>query len=69
MAESQHEPRLTPTAVNVLQVLPADPARAVYGLETCADVALPSGTVHPILERLQAGRVSAGDDRAGGTCR
>lgn len=69
MAESRHEPRLTPATVNVPQVLPADPARDVYGLEMRADVALPSGTVHPILERLQAGRVSAGDDRACGTCR
>ncbi|MCF6475595.1 PadR family transcriptional regulator [Nonomuraea sp. MG754425] len=36
----------------VLRVLLADPTRERYGLEICADSGLPSGTIHPILARL-----------------
>jgi DNA-binding PadR family transcriptional regulator len=37
----------------VLRSLMADPAREMYGLEICAAAGLPSGTVHPILARLE----------------
>jgi DNA-binding PadR family transcriptional regulator len=37
----------------VLTVLLADPAREMYGLELCAAAGLQSGTIHPILARLE----------------
>jgi PadR family transcriptional regulator, regulatory protein PadR len=37
----------------VLRTLLADPAREMYGLEICSDAGLPSGTIHPILARLE----------------
>jgi PadR family transcriptional regulator, regulatory protein PadR len=37
----------------VLRELLADPNRARYGLEICAAAGLPSGTIHPILARLE----------------
>lgn len=37
----------------VLRALLADPAREVYGLQLCAEAGLPSGTIHPILARLE----------------
>lgn len=37
----------------VLRELLADPTRAMYGLEICAAAGLPSGTIHPILARLE----------------
>lgn len=37
----------------VLSTLLADPTREVYGLEIGQEVGLPSGTVHPILARLE----------------
>lgn len=37
----------------VLGVLLDDPAAARYGLEICQAAGLPSGTVHPILARLE----------------
>lgn len=37
----------------VLRALLADPAREMYGLEICAAAGLPSGTIHPILGRLE----------------
>nr|WP_245193417.1 helix-turn-helix transcriptional regulator [Amycolatopsis alba] len=30
-----------------------DPSRELYGLQICAEAGLPSGTVHPILARLE----------------
>lgn len=38
----------------VLRALLADPARELYGVEIGDDAGLPSGTVHPILARLEA---------------
>lgn len=38
----------------VLNVLLDDPTRERYGLEVCADAGLPSGTIHPIMARLEA---------------
>ena len=37
----------------VLRELMADPTRAMYGLEICSAAGLPSGTIHPILARLE----------------
>jgi PadR family transcriptional regulator, regulatory protein PadR len=37
----------------VLRALLADTAREMYGLEICAAAGLPSGTIHPILGRLE----------------
>jgi PadR family transcriptional regulator, regulatory protein PadR len=37
----------------VLRVLLENPARELYGLQICAAAGLPSGTIHPILARLQ----------------
>ncbi|HWS57377.1 MAG TPA: helix-turn-helix transcriptional regulator [Actinotalea sp.] len=42
-----------PTQI-VLQVLLQDPARELYGLEIGQSAGLASGTVHPILARLEA---------------
>ena len=40
----------------VLQLLLADPERDRYGFEIGQEAGLPSGTVHPILARLEAMR-------------
>jgi len=37
----------------VLRELMADPTRSMYGLEICSAAGLPSGTIHPILARLE----------------
>ncbi|HEX4814391.1 MAG TPA: helix-turn-helix transcriptional regulator [Nonomuraea sp.] len=37
----------------VLRALLADPTREMYGLEICAEANLATGTVHPILARLE----------------
>ncbi len=43
----------------VLQVLLADPAAELYGLEIGEKTGLPSGTIHPILARLEGLGVGA----------
>ena len=53
MTERQGLPRLTAATVAVLRVLIADPTREAYGLQVCAAAGLPTGTVHPILARLE----------------
>ncbi|HTJ66963.1 MAG TPA: helix-turn-helix transcriptional regulator [Actinospica sp.] len=53
MRESQEFPRLTAATVAVLRALLEEPTREVYGLQLCAMAALPTGTVHPILARLE----------------
>jgi PadR family transcriptional regulator, regulatory protein PadR len=37
----------------VLRAMLAEPTREMYGLELCAAAGLPSGTIHPILARLE----------------
>ena len=37
----------------VLRTLLAEPARELYGLQICNEAGLPSGTIHPILARLE----------------
>jgi DNA-binding PadR family transcriptional regulator len=46
-------PRLTEQTVRVLRVLLADPATPRYGLDIAREAHLKTGTVHPILDRLQ----------------
>ena len=46
-------PRMTGPTTAVLDVLLADPDGEHYGLAIGAAAALPSGTVHPILARLE----------------
>lgn len=50
---SRTEPRMTIATQLVLQVLLADPAAELYGLEVGQQSGLPSGTIHPILARLE----------------
>jgi DNA-binding PadR family transcriptional regulator len=44
---------MTLTTQLVLRALLEHPARELYGLEICAEAGLPSGTIHPILARLE----------------
>jgi len=37
----------------VLRALLADPTQEKYGLQLCTEAKLPSGTIHPILARLE----------------
>jgi PadR family transcriptional regulator PadR len=46
-------PRMTIPTQLVLRALLEDPARELYGVEIGAAAGLPSGTVHPILARLE----------------
>ncbi|GAA3514275.1 hypothetical protein GCM10023075_76790 [Streptosporangium album] len=46
-------PRMTLPTQLVLRALLDNPAREMYGLEICAAAGLPSGTIHPILARLE----------------
>ena len=46
-------PRMTlPTQLVLLELL-KEPTQEKYGLEICAGAGLPSGTIHPILARLE----------------
>ncbi|MFI7114937.1 PadR family transcriptional regulator [Amycolatopsis sp. NPDC049868] len=47
------QPRMTLPTQLVLHVLMSDPDREMYGLEICAAAGLASGTIHPILARLE----------------
>jgi len=53
MATESPDPRMTLTTQLVLGALLEDPARELYGLQICAKAGLPSGTIHPILARLE----------------
>ena len=44
---------MTITTQLVLHAFLEDPQRELYGLELCQAAELPSGTVHPILARLE----------------
>lgn len=46
-------PRMTIPSQLVLQALLEDPTREMYGAEIGGAAGLPSGTVHPILARLE----------------
>jgi PadR family transcriptional regulator PadR len=47
------DPRMTIPTQRVLEALLVDPQRELYGLEIGEAAALRSGTVHPILARLE----------------
>ena len=47
------QPRLTLPTQHVLRALLEHPTHELYGLEVCVAADLPSGTVHPILARLE----------------
>jgi PadR family transcriptional regulator, regulatory protein PadR len=44
---------MTQTTQAVLHTLLERPSKELYGLEICAKAELPSGTIHPILARLE----------------
>jgi PadR family transcriptional regulator len=46
-------PRMTLPTQLVLRTLLADPTQEMYGLQICTEAGLPSGTIHPILARLE----------------
>lgn len=46
-------PRMTIPTQLVLRTLLAEPTHEMYGLQICATAGLPSGTIHPILARLE----------------
>ena len=46
-------PRMTIPTQLVLRALLEKPAREMYGLEICTAAGLPTGTIHPILARLE----------------
>ena len=45
--------RMTMPTQAVLKTLLQDPQRELYGLDICHLAGLPSGTIHPILARLE----------------
>src|SRR5437660_11211890 len=49
----QPGPRMTLPTQLVLRALLAEPTREMYGLQICEQAGLPSGTIHPILARLE----------------
>jgi DNA-binding PadR family transcriptional regulator len=51
--EQQRTPRMTISTQLVLRALLADPSKELYGVEIGQEAGLPSGTVHPILARLE----------------
>jgi PadR family transcriptional regulator, regulatory protein PadR len=51
--EQHRTPRMTIPTQLVLRALLADPSRELYGVEIGAAAGLLSGTVHPILARLE----------------
>lgn len=46
-------PRMTLPTQLVLRAMLVEPTREMYGLQICAEAGLPSGTIHPILARLE----------------
>src|SRR5918997_1873980 len=46
-------PRMTTSVLKVMAALLADPAADRYGLQLMQDTGLPSGTLYPILVRLE----------------
>ena len=53
MSESPSGPKMTIPVQLVLRAMLIEPTREMYGLQICQDAGLPSGTVHPILARLE----------------
>jgi PadR family transcriptional regulator, regulatory protein PadR len=53
MVSDSRDPRMTLPTQLVLRALLEEPSREMYGLEICARAGLQSGTIHPILARLE----------------
>src|SRR4029453_6983039 len=51
--EQERTPRMTIPTQFVLRALLAEPTQELYGVEIGQAAGLPSGTVHPILARLE----------------
>jgi DNA-binding MarR family transcriptional regulator len=51
---NQKDPRMTFTTAKVLQVFLQEPTQSVAGSDIAAQTHLPSGTLYPILLRLEA---------------
>ncbi len=51
--EANRTPRMTIPTQLILQALLADPTQERYGVQIGQAAGLPSGTVHPILARLE----------------
>jgi PadR family transcriptional regulator PadR len=45
--------RMTLATQLVLRAMLAEPSKEIYGLQICQEAGLPSGTIHPILARLE----------------
>jgi PadR family transcriptional regulator PadR len=54
MAKKHAGPRMTIQVQLVLRAMLGEPTREMYGLQICQQAGLPSGTIHPILARLEA---------------
>lgn len=46
-------PRMTLATQHVLRAMLEDPTHEMYGSQLCTAAGLPSGTIHPILARLE----------------
>jgi len=53
--------RLSLQTLQVLRALLDDPEGAHYGLEICRETGLPTGSIYPILARLEASRLAASE--------
>src|ERR1700733_12037332 len=51
--KKQAGPKMTITVQLVLRAMLAEPTQEMYGLQICHAAGLPSGTIHPILARLE----------------
>jgi PadR family transcriptional regulator PadR len=52
-AKQQTGPRMTIPTQLVLRALLEKPTQEMYGLQICEQAGLPTGTIHPILARLE----------------
>src|SRR5579859_3768878 len=53
VSKKQPGPRMTIPVQLVLRALLEEPGQEMYGLQICTAAGLPSGTIHPILARLE----------------
>lgn len=53
MSKPPPAPRMTVQVQLVLREMLVEPTREMYGLQICQAAGLPSGTIHPILARLE----------------
>lgn len=53
MPKGDSEPRMTLPMLLAIRAMLHEPGREMYGLEICKAAGLPSGTLHPVLARLE----------------